>query len=56
VLDVVIDGKALTRGSYSSARDVFVGDVPSLPSGSYPVKLRSKNCGEVETTITWNVP
>lgn len=55
-LDLIIGGVALKRGSYSPSLDAFVADVPSLPSGSYPVTLRSKNCGEVETGVSWTVP
>jgi hypothetical protein len=56
VLDLIINGVALTRGSYSSARDEFSADVPVLPSGTYPVTVRAKNCAEVDTGLTWVVP
>ncbi|MFT3710693.1 MAG: hypothetical protein QM817_23975 [Archangium sp.] len=56
VLDLIINGVALTRGSYSSARDEFSADVPVLPRGTYPVTMRSKNCAEVDTGLTWTVP
>jgi len=55
-LDLVVGGAALGHGSYSPSRDAFIADVPVLPSGTYPVTLRSKNCGEVDTGLTWTVP
>lgn len=55
-LDLIIGGAALSRGSYSPATDVFVADVPMLPSGTYPVTVRSKSCGEQDTGLTWSVP
>jgi hypothetical protein len=55
-LDLVIGGVALTRASYSPGRDAFLGDVPVLPSGTYAVELRAKNCSVVDTGLTWTVP
>jgi hypothetical protein len=55
-LDLVIGGAALTRASFSPGRNAFIGDVPTLPSGSYPVQLRAKNCAIVDTGLTWVVP
>ncbi|MFZ5441893.1 MAG: hypothetical protein ACOZQL_17950 [Myxococcota bacterium] len=55
-LDLIIGGVAVTRGSYSPARDAFIADVPTLPPGTYPVQLRSKNCAVVDTGLTWTTP
>lgn len=55
-LDLVIGGVALTRASFSPGRNAFIGDVPTLPAGTYPVQLRAKNCAVVETGLTWTVP
>ncbi len=55
-LDLVVGGVALTRASYSPGRNAFLGDVPTLPSGTYPVQLRAKNCAVVDTGVNWVVP
>jgi hypothetical protein len=55
-LDLVIGGVALTRASYSPGTNAFLGDVPVLPSGTYAVELRAKNCSVVDTGLTWTVP
>lgn len=55
-LDLVIGGVALTRASYSPGRNAFLGDVPTLPPGTYPVQLRAKNCAIVDTGLTWTAP
>jgi hypothetical protein len=56
VLDVIIEGRALAHGGYSPSRDVFIADTPSLPPGSYPVKLRTKNCGTADTSLMLVLP
>lgn len=55
VLDIVIGETALENGASSTA-DTYVGDAPTLPSGTYPVKLRSKNCQNADTGLTYTVP
>jgi len=55
-LDLIIGGVAIARGSYSPGRDAFLGDVPTLPPGTYPVELRAKNCTSTDTGLTWTVP
>jgi hypothetical protein len=55
-LDLVIGGVALTRASYSPGSNAFLGDVPVLPSGTYAVELRAKNCSVIDTGLTWTVP
>lgn len=56
VLDIVIGDTALINGAYSSTNDTYLGTQPTLPSGTYPVKLRSKNCENVDTGLTYTVP
>ena len=56
IVDVVIGGVALTRGAYSAGIDAFLGEVPPLPAGTYPVQVRARNCQTVETGLTWNQP
>ena len=55
-LDLIIGGAAIPHASYSPGRDAFIGDVPVLPAGTYPVELRAKNCAVVDTGLTWTVP
>jgi hypothetical protein len=55
-LDVVIGPVALANGSFSPARDAYLGDAPSLPAGTYPVQLRGKDCSVTETGLTYTVP
>lgn len=55
-LDLVIGGVALTHATWSPAVNAFFADVPTLPSGTWPVQLRAKNCEVVETGLTWTVP
>lgn len=54
-LDVVIGGRALTNGTYSGARDAFVGYLSGLPPGTYPVQLRGQNCVNADTGLTYTV-
>jgi hypothetical protein len=54
-LDVVIGGKALTNGAYSEGRG-FVGFLPDLAPGTYPVSVRGKNCSTADTGLTFTVP
>ena len=55
-LDIVIGDAALLNGSYSPSSDTYLGTQPSLPPGTYPVKLRSKNCDNLDTGLTYTVP
>lgn len=55
-LDVVVGEVALGRGAYNAALGTFVGDVPSLGPGSYPVKVRGRNCNDLETGLRYVVP
>ena len=55
-LDIVIGDAALLNGSYSPSSDTYLGTQPSLPPGTYPVKLRSKNGENVDTGLTYTVP
>ncbi len=55
-LDVVVGEVALPHASYSPGRNAFIGDAPALPSGTYPVTLRSKNCSVTDTGLTYTVP
>jgi hypothetical protein len=56
VLDVVVGDAALARGSFNAASQTYVGDAPALPSGSYPVTVRGRNCGQQTTTLRYVVP
>lgn len=55
-LDVVIGDRALTNGTYSAARDAFVGYLSGLAPGTYPVRLRGQNCVNADTGLTYTVP
>lgn len=56
VLDVLIGDKALTTGTYVAGRG-FSGFLPTdLPSGTYPVTMKGKNCSSVDTGLTYTVP
>jgi hypothetical protein len=55
-LDVVVGSVALANGSYSSGRDAYLGDAPALPSGTYPVQVRGKDCSVTDTGLTYTVP
>lgn len=55
-LDVVIGDKALINGAYSSAQGGFVGFLPELAPGTYPVKVRGQNCSASDTGLTYTVP
>ncbi len=55
VLDLLIGGKALTTSAYSEGRG-FVGYLPDLAPGTYPVTMRGKNCSSVDTGLTFTVP
>jgi hypothetical protein len=56
VLDVVLGGMALGGGAYSPILGEFVGVVPPLPSGTYPVSLRGKDCQDYPTSLSYVVP
>lgn len=55
-LDIVVGDVALAEGSYSPGRQAFLGAPPALPSGTYPVRVRAKNCSDVDTGLTYTVP
>lgn len=55
-LDVLIGDVALQSGTYSSARGAFVGFLPSLPPGTYPITVRGQNCTSEDTGLTYTVP
>lgn len=59
-LDVVLTTPtgpiALERGSYSPGRNAFLGGLPALGPGTYPVSLRTKKCTTLETTLALTVP
>jgi hypothetical protein len=55
-LDVVVGEVALPHASFSPGRNAFIGDAPPLPSGTYPVTLRAKNCSVTDTGLTYTVP
>jgi len=56
VLDVVVGGVALNRGAYNSAQGTYQGENPGLPSGSYPVTVRGRNCVEAQSSLRYVVP
>lgn len=56
VLDIVIGDVALTNGTFSAARGGYVGFLPTLPPGTYPVRMRGQNCSSVETGLSYTVP
>lgn len=56
IVDLVIDGVALTHAGYSTGIDAFTADAPSLPAGTYPVQMRTKNCQTVDTGLQWVQP
>jgi hypothetical protein len=56
VLDVLVGGVALGDGGYSSARGGYVGTMPRLTAGRWPVVLRTKGCATLETGLTVDVP
>ncbi len=56
VLDVLVGDVAMTNATYSAARDAYVGDLPALPAGTYPVSVRGKNCENFDTGLTYTVP
>ena len=55
-LDIVVGDAALANAGYSTSRGAFLGDDPGLPSGTYPVRVRSKDCSDVDTGLTYVVP
>jgi hypothetical protein len=54
ILDVVAGGVALPRGGFNGT--VFRADAPMLPSGSYPVTVRTKACKTVDTGLMLTIP
>jgi hypothetical protein len=56
VLDVVVGDAAIARGAFNTASQAYVGEAPMLPSGSYAVTVRGRNCGEQTTTLRYVVP
>jgi hypothetical protein len=56
VADVLIGPAALPKGAYSSSRDLFLGEWPTLAAGTYPVSVRSKRCTSSVSTLTATLP
>lgn len=56
VLDVVVGGRVLQGGSYSSSRQVFEGGLPELAAGEYPVQVLGKNCQDYDTGQVYRAP
>lgn len=54
--DVLFGGVALPNGSWSPGRQAFLGDLPALPPGTWPVTVRAKNCAELDTGLTVTLP
>jgi hypothetical protein len=52
VLDLVVGGQVLRRLRYDAARDVLVGDLPPLGPGTWPVRVRARNCTDAPTGLT----
>lgn len=55
-LDVVVGDVALGRGTANASAGTFVGDAPALPPGSYPVRVRGRNCRDADTGLRYVVP
>ncbi len=47
LVDVVVNGAALLRGGFVSARGTWEADAPALAAGSYPTRVHSKTCARV---------
>jgi hypothetical protein len=56
VLDIVVGDAALGRGSFNAGSQTYVGDAPTLTSGSYAVTVRGRNCGQQTTALRYVVP
>jgi hypothetical protein len=56
VLDVLVGGVALRSAAYSPVVQEFSGLVPPLPSGTYPVTVRGKDCQDYNTGLSYVVP
>jgi hypothetical protein len=56
VLDLLVGGIALRQAAFSPVVQEFSGLVPPLPSGSYPVTVRGKDCQDYNTGLTYVVP
>lgn len=56
VLDVVVGGVALNRGSVNSAAGTYQGENPGLGAGSYSVTVRGRNCVDAEAPVRYVVP
>ena len=52
VLDLVVGGQVLRRLRYDGARDVLVGDLPPLGPGTWPVRVRARNCTDAPSGLT----
>jgi hypothetical protein len=56
VLDLLVGGVALRQAAFSPVVQEFTGLVPPLPSGSYPVTVRGKDCQDYNTGLSYVVP
>jgi hypothetical protein len=56
VLDLLVGGIALRQAAFSPVVKEFTGLVPPLPSGSYPVTVRGKDCQDYNTGLSYLVP
>jgi hypothetical protein len=56
VLDLLVGGVALRSAAFSPIAHEFTGLVPPLPSGSYPVTVRGKDCQDYNTGLSYVVP
>lgn len=56
ILDVAVGPATLTQARYDASRDTFLGDLPVLPSGTWPVVAFSRGCGSVDTGLTVTLP
>jgi hypothetical protein len=56
VLDLLVGGRVVGRLRYDAARGVLVGDLPPLGAGSWPVRVRSKSCGDFDAGLSVVLP
>jgi hypothetical protein len=48
VLDLVIGGQVLRNAYYDPVGDVLLGDAPPLSAGTWPVRVRGRNCTDLD--------